>query len=416
MAERRTLLRPRVVLGVAAVLVVLAMLLTPQATEQRGALSSYSSAPGGARGVHDAARRAGWTVERRTTPIAGALDTTAVYAMLDGAEAPTAGEVRVLLDAVRAGAGLLFVVRPGDPLTDSLGFARSREGAAIVRRDSVFCPDSLNRRGLITWLDDDAYSWWLDTIPGAAARTFVTALEQRRLRTPRIVRGPGADDDVVSTTDTIPRPASVGVPLGRGRVVAIADPDLLRNDVLRVCEWGAGVAALAALDWLADGRARRLVFSEFHHGHGVHGNPVKASVRALFVTAPGRAALAVGAAGLVLLAAVGRRAIAPVGVPRVERRSPLEHVGALARAYEQVGATRTVARRLVRGLRRRHAVGRRTDDLAFLDGVAQRRPAIAADARRLQGALADDARPDPDDLRALGDAAARIDDHLTPAR
>lgn len=416
MADRRSLARPRVVLGVALALLALAMLLTPQAAEQRGALSSYSAAPGGARGLHDAAARLGWTAERRTTPLSGALDTTAVYAMLDGAEAPTAGEVHALLDAVRAGAGLIFVVRPGDPLTDSLGFVRSGEGTPIVRRDSVFCADSLNRRGLITWFDDDAYSWWLDTLPAAPARTFVTALETRRLPTPRVDPGPDEDDDVVSTLDTIPRPASAGMPLGRGRVVAVADADLLRNDVLRVCEWGAGVAALEALDWLAEGRARRLVFSEFHHGYGVHGDPVKASVRALFVTAPGRAALAVCAAGLVLLAAVGRRAIAPVAAPRVERRSPLEHVGALARAYEQVGATRTVARRLVRGLRRRHAVGRRTDDLAFLDGVALRRPALADEARRLQRALAEDARPDPDDLRAIGDAAARIDDHLTPAR
>ncbi len=403
-------------LGVALALIVLATLLTPQAGEQRGALSSYSTAPGGARGLHDAAARLGWTTARRTTPLTGALDTTAVYAMLEGAEAPTAGEVHALLDAVRAGAGLLFVVVPNSPLTDSLGFARSEDGAPIVRRDGDFCADSLNRRGLITWFDGDAYSWWLDTLPGAPARTFVTALAPHRLPTPRVVVVPDGDDRVVSTLDTIPRPASAGIPFGRGRIVAVADADLLRNDVLRVCEWGAGVAALAALDWLAEGRERRLVFSEFHHGYGVHGNPLKASVRALFLTAPGRAALAVCAAALVLLAAVGRRAIAPLAAPRIERRSPLEHVGALARAYEQVGATRTAARRLVRGLRRRHSVGRRTDDVAFLDGVALRRPALADDARRLQRALADDARPGRDELRALGDAAARIDDHLTPAR
>ena len=403
-------------LGVAVALVALAMLLTPQVVEQRGALSSYSSAPGGARGLHDAAARLGWAVERRTTPFAGTLDTTAVYAMLDGAETPTAGEAHALLEAVRAGSGLLVVVRPGDPLTDSLRLVRSAEGGAIARRDSTFCADSLNRRGLITWFDDDAYSWWLDSLPAAPARTFVTAIETRRLPRPRVERGPGEDDDVVILLDSIARPASIGLPLGRGRVVAVADPDLLRNDVLRVCEWGAGVAAVAALDWLGADGGRRLVFSEFHHGYGVHGDPLRASARALVATPPGRAALLVAAAGLVLLAAVGRRAIAPVAAPRVERRSPLEHVGALARAYEQVGATRTVARRLVRGLRRRHAVGRRTDDLAFLDGVAVRRPTLADDARRLQRALADDARPSRDELRALGDAAARIDAHLTPAR
>lgn len=416
MADARALTRPRVVLGVALVLVLLAVLLSPQVVEQRGALSSYSTAPGGARALHDAAERLGWRVARRTTPLAGPLDTAAVYAVLEGAEAPTAREVHALLEAVRAGAGLLFVVRPGDPLTDSLGFSRSATGVPVVRRDGRFCPDSLNGRGLITWFDDDAHSWWLDTIPSAPQRTFVT-VRDTKLRTP-----PGRDrvraprDGSASVLDSIPRAASAGFAFGAGRVVAVADADLLRNDVARVCEWGAGVAALRAVAWLGAGRGRPLVFSEFHHGYGVHGNPLKASARALVVTAPGRAALAVAAAGLVLLAAVGRRAIAPVGAARIERRSPLEHVGALARAYEQVGATRTVARRLVRGLRRRHAVGRRTDDAGFLDAVAARRPALATDARRLHAALADDARPSRDDLRALGDAAARLDAHLTPLR
>jgi hypothetical protein len=219
------------------------------------------------------------------------------------------------------------------------------------------------------------------------------------------------------------RPAVIGLPLGRGRVVAVADPDLLRNDVLRVCRWNAGVLAVRGLDWLGAAGGRRLVFDEYHHGYGAHADPLRATGRALVRTPAGRLALQVAAAGLVLLAAAGIRPVAPRTHRTVERRSPLEHVGALARAYEQVGATRLAARRLVRGLRRRHAVGSRRAvgghgsagadaDIDFLHRTAARRPALAEDARRLERAVADGVPRDQ--LTALGEAAARIDQHLRP--
>jgi len=39
-------------------------------------------------------------------------------------------------------------------------------------------------------------------------------------------------------------PAAVGYHFGRGRIVALSDADLLRNDVLRICRWDLGVAAV----------------------------------------------------------------------------------------------------------------------------------------------------------------------------
>jgi hypothetical protein len=90
-------------------------------------------------------------------------------------------------------------------------------------------------------------------------------------------------------------------------------------------------------------------------------------------------------------------------------------VDALATAWRAVRGTRTVARQLARGIRRRHAAGRwRTlDDTAFLAALAERHPAIAGDAARLTDAI--DTPVTPAELPALRTAAAHIDaECLTP--
>jgi hypothetical protein len=80
------------------------------------------------------------------------------------------------------------------------------------------------------------------------------------------------------------------------------------------------------------------------------------------------------AAALILLLSLSVRPIAPVNVKVIERRSPLEHVGALSRVYERIGATRLAARRLVRGLRRRHPLGATSalDDDGYLALIRER--------------------------------------------
>jgi hypothetical protein len=117
---------------------------------------------------------------------------------------------------------------------------------------------------------------------------------------------------------------------------------------------------------------------------GRHASVIGAMKRALANTPVGHVALQVMLAGLVLLIALGARPIPPRPRMRVERRSPFEHVGALARAYSQIGATRLAARRLVRGLRRRHGAGNRVeDDAAFLRRLTIRHPALRPNVERL---------------------------------
>jgi hypothetical protein len=73
---------------------------------------------------------------------------------------------------------------------------------------------------------------------------------------------------------------------------------------------------------------------------------------------------------------------------KVERRSPFEHVGALSRAYAQIGATRLAARRLARGVKRRHgAANKGEDDAASLRRLAVRHPSLAPSVERIVAAM-----------------------------
>jgi len=173
--------------------------------------------------------------------------------------------------------------------------------------------------------------------------------------------------------------------------------------------------------------------------------------QALTEVPAGRALAQAGLAALVLLAAFAPRALPPAAERRAERRSPLEHVGALAGAYREARATRLVARRLARGLRRRYGGGGTAParmhgrllpnegvpntavsvdgtrpagsaaslasddaDATFLVAVATRHPHAAADAALL--ATAARAPVAPARLAEVGEAAARLDALLDAAR
>jgi hypothetical protein len=211
---------------------------------------------------------------------------------------------------------------------------------------------------------------------------------------------------------TIVRPVVLGFPLARGRVLAMADPVLLRNDVVR--RGDPGVLAVRALEWASRGRQAPLVFSEYHFGHGARRGLAGIARDAMLGTAPGRAVLQLVAAALILLLAVAPRPLAPEERSRIERRSPLEHVGALARAYEQIGATQSSARRLVRGLRRRHpaARGHADGEERFLAALRARHPAAADDIAILERALREPLPPS--EFREVGGAVERVERTIFP--
>ncbi|HEX2778253.1 MAG TPA: hypothetical protein VHM30_02065, partial [Gemmatimonadaceae bacterium] len=199
---------------------------------------------------------------------------------------------------------------------------------------------------------------------------------------------------VVAMSGLVPsvKPSALGLPLGSGRVVVLADPGILRNGLLD--EQKLVVLPQRLLEWVAPSERAPVIFDEYHHGMGRHGSTVRAVRNALGRTTVGRAGLQIMLAGLVLLLASGARPIAPRARMRLERRSPLEHVGALSRAYMQKGATRLAARRLVHGLRRRHgAAARSGDDETFLRRLADRHPTLKPSVERLIAATQHPASP-----------------------
>lgn len=143
---------------------------------------------------------------------------------------------------------------------------------------------------------------------------------------------------------------------GAGRVVAFADPRYFTNRDLRV--GGNSVVAVNAVAAYWD---RAVLFDEYHQGFQAEGR-LERSVAAFLIHHPlGWAALQLALAGLALLVLHGRRLGAPRPPTPPQRRSEMEHVEALATAYEKARAYALVADRIQRGLARRLGLRQRPD-------------------------------------------------------
>ena len=382
---------PRKVIAAFLVVVVVGAILTPTTNpESAGRLTTFAADPGGTRGLYEVARRLGWPVSRSLTPLTGPLDSNAIYVILRPPVQPTSGEASAVLSAVRAGAGLLLVPGGGSTIIDSLGLAAVHTSLGpheIVRRAAW---DSLGVRPTTSW------PFAVIEVTDSAPPGVVTLLATRRLRSNFAI-------------DT--QPLIVGVPLGRGRIAILADGDILANSDLR--DETTAVLPIRLLEWLAPRRRPPLVFAEYHQGYGRHPSVTRSIRLAVFHTAPGRAAVHLLAAGAVLLLLHGIRPISPRPRARVERRSPIEHVGALAHAYAQVGATRIATRRLVHGLRRRHPIGtlRAATDEEYLASLTARYPGVAPQVELLLSGMAE-SQP-PERFRKAGAAIAHIERTLS---
>ncbi len=382
--------RPAIVLPITAALIVFTALATPQPDSGRGGdsrLTTYSTAPMGGRIFYDLARRLGWNVEQRRTADWPA-DSDAIITELDPVVPLRSTDVHALLERVRGGGALLVMLGPGSHLlADSLHlvFGRSvyRSKDPNGSRDAEGCPAEekgvFNRRML--------YTLW----PGDQV-----TLRQIGWRGPK-------PDSVVPLIETARRPiferdgrsAAIGFVYGRGRIVAGADPDVLRNDAIRVCKYGLDVDAARMLDFLSergDSPRRHIAFDENHQGYGEQRGTMGAIAKYLVGTSTGRLLFQLLAAGVVLLLVLAPRLIPPHDPERIERRNPLEHVDALGRAYATVGATRSATARLLRGVRRRLAGGSirpgvDASDEAFLERARRDAPKLGDEIALIKKAL-----------------------------
>ena len=411
-------IRPAVVLPLIVAVVIGVAVLTPENSDARSGdarLTTHSTNSLGARVLYELAHKLGWTVARQETRGVPPYGDRTIRAVLAPPQTLTATETHAVLEDVRRGGGLLAVISPGEgALDDSLGVytwfgAEYSAAPGIIEEDhqDEDCDKKMGR-GLPLWPNSQvtlyALRWRKGVIPRDTT-VFATVDVGHKL--------PGTAGDSGGV-----KPAAVGFPLGRGRVVVVSDPDLLRNDVLRLCDWHTDVVAVRMLEYLRgapSGAGRtRIVFDEYHQGYGAHPGSIRAIVTYLGQTGSGRTLMQLLGAALVLLAAAAARPLPPRPDARVERRSPLDHVEALSRAYDRVHATRTVTRRLLQGIRRRVTLrassGTLSDD-DYLDAVAKRYPARREDVATIKHALRETGSRH--DLERAGEALERIETSLT---
>jgi uncharacterized protein DUF4350 len=326
--------------------------------------STFLAGPSGARGFAEALERLGVRVEAFRRPTA-AFDTIAAPRTLAAFLDPSS--------ALDAREGLAVAALRTDLLLAGVGATAALRclGWDVRPRSS----DSLT----------------LIAPPGAEARRFPRPrAELGRRESPVAVDSSDAEDaapvrctaPTARTVDTLlrasdGRPVAVRAALDDGRTVTlVADGRLFANRALR--ETAAGPFVLG----LVVSRYDRVIVDEYHHGYDASRSLSGATLDWTFRSPWGWAILQLAGVGLLALVAAGVR-FGPVrsGIER-RRRSPLEHVRALATALAAARGHDVAVRLIVQGLRRRlSAKGRRAPGEVgpWLEGLA---PAVRSPTGR----------------------------------
>jgi hypothetical protein len=362
-----------------AIVGILALIAAPEEERDERDLrpSTFHAGESGARALFLVLERVGVRADRRLAPYVDADTLAGPLALLAPAQPPTPAEREALRTWVEAGGTLLYAARPDDPTLETLGLTLDPGPPGGVTAQPAGHP-------LAEGLEPvDGFRW-----------TFADSS--------RGLGGAGAEAVLATPAG---RPAVVVLEVGRGRVVAWSDVGPLRNRALR--ESGAALA-FARTAAAAAGPDGVLWFDEYHQGYRGDGSPVAATLRFLRDEPAGRMALQLGLAGLLLLLAAGWRFGAPVPPPPARRRSPLEHVDALAGAYRQAGARATARRLLLGGLARR--LGRAGPrDARGGDELLERLGTRLPVGREAAGALREEwAKGDRADLVALARDVDRL--------
>jgi hypothetical protein len=135
---------------------------------------------------------------------------------------------------------------------------------------------------------------------------------------------------------------------GGGRALLVADDAYLRN-----AAWRSSDVPIVLVPLLAPGERGRVSWDEYHHGYGAGGSLVRAALGWMARSPVGWVLWQlIAVAGLWLVVTAVR-----FGPPRPvldrRRRSPLEHVEALAAGLAGAAGTETAVELVVSGLRRR---------------------------------------------------------------
>lgn len=298
--------------------------------------SSYLPGPRGARGLADGLARLGVTVQRWRGSIrqlrADSAPGRAILALVDPAIRLSPAEIRAVLawqdsagggDLLLAGQGAERVMgcfgyqtdpRPRDSVRVRASGNWPELGAVLAASDSVVIDSSgAMDRGV-----------WSCAVPAYTRIDTLLTATTGRVVALRLVR---ADTD--------------------REVLLLADAGLLRNRALRETDAGPWALGLFA------GRYARVIFEEQHQGFGEGGSLADATLAWSRRSPLGWSAWQLALVGAMMLLA-GAIRFGPIRTVIVrKRRSPLEHVRALATALAAAKGHDVAIGAVVQGLRRR---------------------------------------------------------------
>ena len=329
-----------VALGSLTVLVALAAILGRRPAPSRDErVSTLVAEPGGARALLEGLVRLGMPVQRfrsRTRELTGLeLPPRSALAVL-APTAPFSPPERAALLATGARADLVLAGRQAEPLFRCFGYRIHRR---VLDSARVRAPDGP--------LPADA-PWVRAYLVATGIRTVTDS--SRTFDASRV----SCSVPPVAATDTLlvseaGRPVALRLTRAdNGReVVLVADEELFRNRALR--RTAAGPFALG----LFAGKYDKVVFEEYHHGFGASGSLTAVTLAWSRRSPWGWMVWQLAVVGLLaLLFGAIRFGPAEAGIVR-ERRSPLEHLRALAAALAAARGHDVAIGAIVRGLRRR---------------------------------------------------------------
>jgi Domain of unknown function (DUF4350) len=355
-------MRPRVELALALGLLVLVGLLAI-ATRDREAervhvdprRSTFLAGPSGSRGLADALERMGHTVSRfrrRMTQLTPPSGDKTLLAVLDPAYVVDQFEARRLAAYGKLGGDLLLAGIGANQVMRCYGYtidARSTDSVQVVAPGQQ--PSSRS-----PWTGDMV----LATVVDSAGADSVAEARVKCNFTPVL-----SVDSLLVTPGG--RLAAVRLVTGHNSVVLVADGALFSNRKVRDSDAGE-----FALGIMAD--YPRVLFDEYHQGFTSGGSLLGALLSWSGGTAWGWAWWQLSAVGLLALLAAAFRFGPPIAAIKRQRRSPLEHVRALATALATARGSDLAVRLMIQGLRRRLSVGRqgsRSDPREWLVALAR---------------------------------------------
>jgi hypothetical protein len=377
--------------------------------------SAFLSGPRGSSASYEVLARLRMPVERRRTPLFDlARDERhrpAVLVVLDPPVDLAAAELAQVVRFVRGG-GTVVAAGGGGGIARCVGWGTAN-ARRFVMTDSF--PVTAPGRGRGTSLDLPPVADYLKPRGGpggadeARRRWRGGEVEENECETLGFV----AQDTLLRLNDGQPAVLRLEAP-GGGGVTLIGDVGYFRNKTWRTTRVPEFIAPL-----LVPTRRGRVVWDEYHQGFGKERSLLGVLAGWLAGTPGGRALLQLAAVVLVGLAAGAVRFGPARPVLERRRRSPLEHLEALAAGLEGSAGVDTSIGLTVAGLRRRlgrAGVMRPDEQRSWLAALELALPTAAGRnaVRRLQHIIAEPGGPE----RALAAAQAVEDvwEELRPQR